>query len=89
MSTINPDGSPVLIEAVYARYGVVEAEPCDSVDDALAFLQWGADDGRCAAIGVFVDGEPRVAAPYVDPHPPSAAESAALRTEYVRVRRRS
>lgn len=87
--TINEDGSAVLIEAVFYRHFGVYAQECDSIEEAVAFLNSGEDYGELASVGVFVDGQPRITDQYVhDPgRPPTDDEAAAMRADYVKVRR--
>lgn len=72
----------MIVEALYSRHGTIEAQEFDSVAEATGFLDEQSDRGSCYAIGVLVDGEPCVASPYVDPHPPSAHERAAMLDDY-------
>lgn len=58
--TVNEDGTPVLIEAVYYRHHAVYAEPRDSIEEAVDFLRSGEDYGSLSSVGVYVDGEPRL-----------------------------
>lgn len=81
-ATINEDGTAVLIEAVYYRHFTCYAERFESVEGATGFLVAGVDDGRCADVGVFVDGQPRLVDVYVRPHPPSAQEAADVLVSY-------
>jgi hypothetical protein len=83
--TINPDGSPVLIEAVYYRFHSVYAVECDSIEEATAILESGADHGDLADVGVFVDGQPRLVDCYVGPRAPSPNETAAMMRDYAKV----
>lgn len=84
--TINEDGTPVLIEAVYYRYHSVYAVECDSVEEAAGMLEMGADHGDLADVGVFVDGRPRLIDCYVKPRTPSRWEAAEALDAYAKVR---
>lgn len=64
--TINEDGTPVLIEAVYYRYYQIYAATCDTVEEAVRLLRNGEKEGSLSAVGVFVEGKP---------HPPSGVYS--------------
>ena len=82
--TINPDGTSVLIEAVYYRYFSIYVEECDTVEDAQAFLDGGEDCGSLSSVGVYVDGEPHSCGPW-EWHPPTSDdENRSL--EYMRER---
>lgn len=56
--TINEDGTPVLIEAVYYRYNSIYAVEFGTIEVALVFLEDGEDAGALSSVGVFVDGKP-------------------------------
>lgn len=83
--TIDESGAPVLIEAVYYRYGVVYArDDFDTVEEAIACLVNGEDYGALSSVGVFVDGEPRFAGSF-DPYAPNAQEAEDMRADYQKV----
>jgi hypothetical protein len=77
-----------MIEAVYYRHFCVEAWECDSVEEAVSFLNAGDDDGSLASVGVFVDGQPRVIDQYVHPpgRVPTPGEAEAMCRDYAKAR---
>jgi hypothetical protein len=81
VTTINEDGGPVLIEALYARHFCLYVEECDSLEEAIQYLESGADYGECAPVGVLVEGEPRVYGSF-DPKPPNEEQALEMRRLY-------
>lgn len=67
--TINPDGSPVLIESVVYRYHTAELEEHDSIEEAQSYCDTGEDYGTCSSVGVYVNGEPHSCGPWNWHHP--------------------
>jgi hypothetical protein len=88
-NTINEDGTPVLIEAVYYRHHCVYAEECDSIEEAVAFLYSGMDYGSLASVGVFVDGTPHVTEEFMEHpgRPPTAEEAENMLSSYANIER--
>lgn len=78
------DATVPRIEAVYFRYGGVEAYEADSVEDATSFLESGEDHGELSSVGVFVDGEPSLYAVLQDPAPPTDVQAAEMLGVYRR-----
>lgn len=81
--TINPDTSPVLIEAVYYQHFWVYRNEFDSIEEARSFLKNGEDYGTLASVGVFVDGEPRVLR-YGRPYKWADADLDEMRADYAK-----
>lgn len=88
MTTIDEKGNPVLIEAVYYRYHSIYAEECGSIEEALAFLENGEDYGELSSVGVYVEGEPRLAKQFVEKHPLTEEERKYMEEEYKNLPRR-
>jgi hypothetical protein len=82
MSTIDESGAEVLIEAVYYRYGVPSIEPCETIEDAVGYLDSGEEWGSLSSVGVFVAGEPH-SVKYKGA-PPTYDEAEAMRAEYAK-----
>lgn len=81
--TVNENGEPALIEAVYYRYGrACRNDFFDTVEEAAAYLCSGEDYGALSSVGVFVDGEPVLADVYVEPHPPDEYEARVMAESY-------
>ena len=76
-ATFNEDGTPVLIEALYARHYGLYLEECDTLQEAIDFLEYTADAGEGAPIGVLIDGDPRTAGSFA-PEPPSDEQAAEM-----------
>lgn len=72
------------VEAVFYRHFNVYREALPSIDEAVAFLCAGTDSNELAAVGVFVDGEPRLIDTYVTPpgRPPTTAEAERMSADY-------
>lgn len=84
MSGIDEQGNPVLIEYVYYRHFAVYRQEVDSIEEALSAIQYGADDGQMASVGVFVNGEPRIWDGYVRQDPPTPEQAEEMRAEYAK-----
>src|SRR5690349_9568318 len=72
-------------EAVYWRHRVCYANVCESVDEAVSMLCYGSDNGECAPVGVFVNGEPVLTGDWWDEgerHPPSVEEAEKMMESY-------
>jgi hypothetical protein len=67
--TINEDGTPVLIEAVYYRRFEIYVEEYDSVEEAQAALTNGEEYNALSSVGVYVEGKPHSCGPW-DWHAP-------------------
>jgi hypothetical protein len=81
-ATINEDGTRVLIEALYARhYGLYISDDHETLEDAVGYLESGADYGECAPIGVLVEGEPRTYGSF-NPHVPTGEQADEMRRLY-------
>jgi hypothetical protein len=76
-----------LIEVVYMRYGSVYLHEAESIEGALAFIQYSEDDGWMSSVGVYVNGEPRICGGYADQEPPTPAEVEMMREAYRKANR--
>lgn len=87
MSTINLDGSPVLIEVLVWRHHSPMLIEHDCIDDARWTLEHGGDDGQCAPDALFVEGELHSACVLGgDVEFPSPERADELRAHYVKAR---
>jgi hypothetical protein len=78
---------PDLIEVVYWRHYSAYLHEAESVEDALAFIQGGEDDGRMSSSGVYVNGEPRICGGYVSQDPPTLEDAEVMRAAYRKANR--
>jgi hypothetical protein len=82
MSTVNENGSPVLVEYGYYRHFNKYLAEAESIEDALRSIEYGEDAGQMSSVGVFVDGEPRVWDGFVDKDPPTTEQAEKMRRFY-------
>ena len=84
--TSDEPGRPPTIEYVYYRYGELFRQEAGSVEDALAVIDDGEEEGTLSSIGIFVDGEPRIWDGYVAQEVPTPHQAVEMREAYARAR---
>lgn len=70
------------IEVLYYRHFWQHVEECETVEEALAFIETGEDEGRMSSVGVFVDGKPHIYDGYVAQDPPTEKQAADMARLY-------
>ena len=75
-----------MIEVLYARYGGRYVHEVDDIEEAFGYIELGEDQNALSAIGIFIDGEPRVWDGYAETREPTDEERQEMMDEYAKAK---